>query len=463
MNASLEHVPFDPFLDAWIPTDAGILSPADALRRAHRITWPRDEWNWATFLLLHAMVQTEVVLYGRIPTDDEWVDLILSGELPAGLDTWFRRLSTLNAGHPFYQDPTVTSVAPVSAVFTDAPGESTQKKNVDVLYWRDDMPSSLSYAEALIATIATQIFGVGSGAGYYSGCRGSIPATLIVEPIDDAALLWERTLLNIMPQQQWNRTYETNRTFDFPWKSPTDIKLEVGPESTHPLEMLWQQPRRWHLLLDDQGRVSQVGRDPQGRSYFGWIHPMSRYRLGKESDVPFAEKTQAKLNYSHWAALTLASQTNRDFLPKNLTPFLTDVDLRGKSVRLRYVGWSKSDMEFSAWINTILPVYRVDPSDIIDIENAIVAVNEQKYRLANALKELSPSLGRVSDELFGQTEQEFFNRVRRSDPVERWVGWSEFVFQKAVAIFIVHSQRYEASHLDKVIKAQRKIGAVKKK
>ena len=119
---------FDIFRAAWIPTDLGILSPSDALLKAREIRWSRGDWNGATLLFLHAMLQTAVVLNDRCESEADWEDI--ANVSPASIDDWW---AGFEAGDLPYQCKTAKDEVAVCAIMIGAPGDNTIEKTSDVL------------------------------------------------------------------------------------------------------------------------------------------------------------------------------------------------------------------------------------------------------------------------------------------------------------------------------------------
>ena len=400
----------DIFRDAWIPTDKGILSPADALSQATRAAWPRGDWNAATLMLLHAMVQTAVVINDRGPDSDTWLDFM---EVPPkNLNEWF---DGLDAGPMAWQCPTAKGDVPVAAILPETPGENALKKASDIMRWRQDAPTSLSIQEAQIAIISDNFWGIPGGRGHREGCRGRRPMTTMVEPATLDATLWERVWLNVFPKQWWDVRYRSGAPFTFPWlkQLPTG---EVTPGNAHSLEMLWQMPRRWRMDIDADDRVSTLVLQDGGRNYVGWEHPLSGFFLTAENRW-VVRKINPHIGFREWAAIA-AGLEEKARRPAVVVRYVEDRLWRGQPIRLRCFGWALGDADaVGAWVDLVVPFY-VD-IDHLQLEQAIATAEKVRSNLAGRLKGIAKHLANDAIRLYQSMEPEFYRRVAATD----WEGW----------------------------------------
>lgn len=412
----------DIFRDSWLPTDAGILSPIDALTKATRFAWARPDWNAASLLFLHAILQTAVVNNKSCGDRDEWFSLLNTP--PINLADW---LAGFDGGSAPYQCQKVDKKKPVASVLPETPGESTLDKVSDILTWHEQSIVAMTIPEAQIAIMSDQLWGVPGGRGYYEGCRGRRPLTIMVEPLAPNALLWQRVWLNVMPRDRWVDAYGDKPNFDFPWKQEIP-DVESTPENTHPLEMLWQTSRRWRMVIGDDDLVREMLTQGEGRQYKGWNHPLTPYFVtGKNEWVAF--KSSPHVGFNDWAGIAygLKDKTRR---PKALAEYIEDVHSGSLPIRLRCFGHSLGDADApGAWSENVVPFYcGVDHGAL---EAAIAQAEETRSRLAGFLKGVKPFLANRADQLYSLTEASFFERVTSNN----WDGWDQTLRKAANKVY----------------------------
>lgn len=396
--------------DAWILTDAGTLSPVQALIQAKRPTWPRGDWNAATLLFLYALMQTAVVVKNRCLNRSAWI-----GHLerpPADLLDW---IDGLDAGTLPWQCASAKDIYPVAAVLPETPGENALKKSSDILTWQQHAPTSLTYPQALIAIISDQLWGIPGGRGYREGCRGRSPMTTIVEPQDVDASLWQRIWLNVFPMDAWEARYPSRVAFDFPWKRPLTA-AEVTPANAHSLEMLWQTPRRWRISVNDDGEVTHVFQEGNGRNYTGWEFPLTGFFFASTKEW-VKMKMNPQIGFKEWAGIA-AGLNEKARVPAVVSRYLEDRLWRGRPIRLRCFGWALGDAAaVGAWVDTVVPFYH--DVDHAQLEEAISMAEKVRSNLAGHLKGIEKYLSGESVKLYQLLESDFYRRVAATD----WTGW----------------------------------------
>ena len=322
---------------AWIPTNRGTLTPSAVLREANALLWGRGDWDLATVCLLHACLQTAVVLNPeRCPDRDCWDDLLESP--PANLDEW---LDFDLGDHP-WECQNAEGIVPVAALIPESPGEHTIKKASDIGCWQQEVPTALTLAQATIALISDNLWGTRIGAGHRQGCRGEQPLTTLLEPVTPDASMWTRVWLNVLPADRWQERYGDGPCpFQWPWQRPLP-NAELTPLNSHPLEILWQMPRRWRLVIDGDGLIREVHRQNGGRNYTGWerLHPLTPY-FQKSDGSWVAAKIAAHAGFDDWAAITLSQRAKTQ--PAVVVHDFVAGAWRGNALRLRCCGWALGD------------------------------------------------------------------------------------------------------------------------
>lgn len=411
---------------AWLPTDRGTLTPVAALREARTVLWRRGDWDMATLCLLHACLQTAVVLRPeRCPDRDRWEALLESP--PADLDEWLE----LNLGDHPWECTSAEGLVPIATLIPESPGENTIKKASDIGRWQQEVPKALTVAEASIALISDNIWGTRIGAGYRQGCRGEQPLTTLLEPTLPGAPLWARVWLNVLPADRWRERYGAGPcAFAWPWARPLP-GTALTPLNTHPLEILWQMPRRWRLVIDDDGLIRQAHRQNGGRNYDGWerLHPLTPY-FQKADGSWVAAKVGPHTGFDDWAAIAL-NQRAKTEPAVVVSEFIANV-WRDEPLRLRCCGWALGDAGATgSWIDHVVPFYRKDAVQVDAIEAALSVAEKQRQRLGAVLKNARRGLQVQAGGLYPRLEAEFYRRLGMDD----WDGWEAAVRKAARSLF----------------------------
>jgi CRISPR system Cascade subunit CasA len=430
--------------NAWIPTNVGPRSPASALSQAHTVQWARGDWDSATQCLLVALLQTAVVLDPSLCRDeDQWKELLDAS--PTDLERWF---STIPLGTDPWQDPTCEGEVPVSALMPEMPGENALKKAADIAVWRIHAPGAITLPEATIALVSDSLWGTGIGAGFKLGARGGQPLTTFVEPADQNASLWRKCWMNVLPAKAWTKRFgRDNHKFVAPWTKPR-LNTPLTPRSSHSLTVLWQCPRRWRLIVDDDGMVRRVHRKSHGQDYEGWSHPWTPY-VAKEGGERFPARIKAHFGFSDWAGIALNARPLHE--PAAVVSQFIQHQWQGEQLRIRLFGWMTNNAEAAAWIENTVPfIVEANPAHVA---SALNETENARRRLYGALKRVDAK-GRLTpyvDRLYAVTETAFYTRVRSDD----WADWPQVLRQAAQEVFwkAVENLRLDAYDVGKAAHA----------
>jgi hypothetical protein len=392
---------------AWLPTDAGTLTPTEALSKANTLNWKRGDWEMASLCLLHAMVQTAIVLEsGRCPNRRAWESLRQAP--PVGIEGWF---DWPIGDHP-WECMTADGLVPVARLLPDSPGDNAIKKCSDIARWQQDVPVALTLPEATIALISDNLWGTRIGTGFYQGARGEQSLTTLVEPASRNASLWERVWLNALPADEWNKSNNTGcaEPFAFPWNQPLPGQ-PLTPDNTHGAGILWQMPRRWRIVQDADSLVRHVHRENKGRDYSGWekLHPLTPYFV-KADGTWTAAKVGAHTGFRDWAAIALSGRKNSR--PATVVGAYVQMAWQQEPLRLRCCGWALADAGApGGWVDHVVPFYLKGEDQADNIEAAVQDSELQRYRLSKALDEARRGLGRQASHLYVRAERKFYERV----------------------------------------------------
>lgn len=434
---------------SWIPTDVGTVTPLDALTRGKHISWGRGDWDMATLCFLHALVQTAILLDPkRCPTRDAWERFLRTP--PSDLDTWLNQ----DLGDAPWQCATAAGLTEISRLLPETPGDNTIKKSSDIARWAQDVPSALTPDQAHIALISDNLWGTRVGTGYYQGSRGEQALMTLIEPTSDAALMWHRVWLNVMPLNDWQSHVGSNEiAFEYPWKRPLG-KDPLTPDNTNLLELLWQMPRRWRLIYDDDGFIRTAHRENKGRDYSGWerLHPLTPY-FCKSDGTWTAAKIAPHAGFDDWAALTL-SRSNKSSPAAAVSAFL-ESGVSEESVRLRCCGWSLGGSgEAGAWVDNVLPLYRKTDEEIEQIEQAIEMTRKQQKGFMRAVEAAGVTTSGLSGRMFDVMEPAFYKHVKTGAWGEDHADWARELRKSARDQFwvVMDSHRIDIVQATKAFK-----------
>lgn len=409
---------------AWLPTNVGPQSPADALRRANSVRWARGDWDAATQCLLVSLLQTAVVLEPSLCRDDaQWQELLETP--PMNLEKWF---SQIPLGNQPWQDPTCEGEVPVSALIPEMPGENALRKAADIAVWHSNVTEAITLPEATIALVSDSLWGTGIGAGFKFGARGGQPLTTFVEPADASALLWRKCWMNVLPAKAWTKRFGgADHGFVAPWNTAITEK-PLTPQVSNSLTVLWQCPRRWRLIVDDDGLVRRVHRKAHGQDYEGWNHPWTPY-VAKQTGERFPARIRAHFGFSDWAGIALNARPMHE--PAAVVSQFIQQQWRGEQLRIRLFGWMTNNAEAGAWIENTVPfIVDANPEHVA---SALNEAEDMRRRLYGALKraEEKERLVPYADRLYSVTEADFYRRVRSDD----WADWPRVLRESARTVF----------------------------
>ena len=212
------------------------------------IDWPRPDLRIATLELLIGLLATAFPPGGR----DDWLRKWHQPPTPdqlAGAFSRFTHAFELDGDGPrFLQDreDLDSGAEPVQRLLIEAPGDSTIKKNTDLMVHRDGV-TALGRPAAAIALHAFQSWAPAGGAGNRTGLRGGGPLVTLVVPGDTPAL-WHLLWANVPVREDPLKREDFPRVF--PWLTQTPGSKDghvVTPENAHPLQCWWGMPRRIRL------------------------------------------------------------------------------------------------------------------------------------------------------------------------------------------------------------------------
>ena len=321
--------------DPWIPvrrqhSGRTAISPAQLAEGwdtdpITAIDWPRADFRIATLELLAGLLAT------CCPPEDHrawlgrWRAPPAPDALAAALALYAHAFELDGDGPRFMQDreDLVSGAEPVERLLIEAPGDSTVRKNTDLLVHRGQA-SALGRSAAAIALYTFQSWAPAGGAGNRTGLRGGGPLTTLVLPGAQPSL-WHLVWANV-PAGLPPDAADLPRIF--PWLVPTVTSNNariVTPDTAHPLQAWWGMPRRIRLDFvpadppapcglsgaSDSVQVPSWRQRPQGANYLGWgdVHPLTpRYRVKPNTEILPLHPQPGGIGYRNWLGLVVAER-----------------------------------------------------------------------------------------------------------------------------------------------------------
>lgn len=402
--------------DPWIPvhrTDGWDVIRPDQIAEPEVLfpDWPRADLNLACLELLIGLVYL-----ANPPRDaDDWnTRQPDSRALRDALAPLAPAFDLLGEGPRFLQDfnPINGSLNPPDMLFIDSAGESTAKKNADLMVKRARY-RRLDPALAAIALYTLQAFAPAGGAGNRTSMRGGGPMVTLVRP--DAPGLWPLVWANV-PDGVALGAHELD---ELPWMRPTETSQKKGqvtviPEGElFPPEVFFGQPRRLRLV-GEGGQITGLIQAPWGINYEGWVHPLSPYYHVKNEVLPKHPKP-GTFGYRNWRGIVLLNDgADR---AQCLETFLKRSD--SAPCRLLVGGWAMSNMSPLDFIWSEAPVFPLDPQGE-DLAGRLVEAAEQAgYSLASGVRQgrgeddlTTGAAARAREMFFAVTQAPFEARLR---------------------------------------------------
>ncbi len=292
------------------------------------LDWPRADFRIATLELLIGLLATVCPPNSACAWRDWWREPPHADELASAFAAYAHAFNLDGPGPRFLQDleDLVSGAEPIERLLIEAPGDSTVRKNTDLLVRRGQV-ASLGRPAAAIALYTFQAWAPAGGAGNRTGLRGGGPMTTLVLPGAQRSL-WHTLWANV-PVGDPPRPEELPRVF--PWLAPTPTPgRSVTPDDVHRLQCWWGMPRRIRLDLTpreparpcgltgvpDTIHVATWRQRPQGANYAGWgdIHPLTpRYRVKPGSEILPLHPQPGGIGYRNWLGLVVSDAAGLRF------------------------------------------------------------------------------------------------------------------------------------------------------
>lgn len=420
------------------------------------LDWPRADFRIATLEMLVGLLATACPPRDANAWLDWWDMPPDAADLAAAFAPLAYAFELDGDGPRFMQDreDLVSAAEPVERLLIDAPGDSTVKKNTDLLVRRGQV-AGMGRPAAAIALYTFQSWAPAGGAGNRTGLRGGGPLTTFVLPGAQPSL-WHMLWANV-PIGQPPDPADLPRIF--PWLAPTltsGTGRTVVPGISHPLQAWWGMPRRIRLDfvacdppqpcgltgVPDSVQVPSWRQRPQGANYEGWgdMHPLTpRYRVKPGAEILAVHPQPGGIGYRHWLGLVVSDEKAG---PLRIPAAAVSTwragragDAWGRDQRARHVedrllaaGYDMDNMKARGFVESELPMPAIaDPT-------ARARADELARNLVRAADLVAGLLRRaVRDALFGagatvKLDWEMLSAVRE----QLWDG-TEAAFHDALA------------------------------
>lgn len=430
------------------------------------LDWPRMDLNIACLEFLVGL------LYLADPPEntDEWLERRAPNpeRLRKRLDFFTPAFNLLGDGPRFLQDLEPLDGKPNAPdmLFIDSAGDSTAKKNADLMVWRDRYPT-LSLPLAAMALYAFQAFAPSGGAGNRTSMRGGGPQTTLVNPGNG---LWNIIWANV-PCGEAATSVEV-----LPWMKKTVVSTkgdQVWSQDRHLVEAFFGMPRRLRLVASD-GVVTGVVQRPHGNNYAGWEHhltPYYRMKLGAEL-LP-RHPSAGTFCYRHWLGVVMLdekqekqglrqrAQTLRDWWSRSR-------DLQEPQATVIVAGWAMSNMQPLDYSYAIAPFIRLNEAAASIPPKLVEAANQFALTLRQALRPVlsdGQALESVRELFFIQSQTHFevcLRSLQQGIASSEVCGqWRDTIQRLALALFDTHAlsglHEREAKKIQDIVTARKNL------
>ncbi len=395
----------------------------------------RPDFQGAGYQFLIGLLQTTFSPYDH----EEWFEYWDNGILQSELNKAFSQVQTamqFGATKPaFMQDfnKLNTNYLPISGLLVEGPGENALKKNTDHFIKRDFVKAICPHCAA-IALFTLQTNAPSGGQGHRVSLRGGGPITTLLMPeLNQAAPLWKKLWLNVMPLSDDEKPTHYDETV-FPWLNKTITSeppknLSVFPEQANYCQAFWGMPRRIELDFNHvkQGECDLCGETSTqlithyqtknyGIQYQNWRHPLTPYRVDIKTGALLAIKGQpGGLIYRDWLGMV----TNYENVVAAKIIFVNDERrLKGKDkCRLWCFGYDFDNMKARCWYEHTFPVIPALNEPDNDLENlislALELSKETLLILRKAMETINKQSNVVNHAFWKDTEPYFYQLVNQ--------------------------------------------------
>lgn len=428
LNLNLINDPWIPVIRAGGPVviRPDQIADADVLR----LDWPRADLNLAGMEFLIGLVYLAHPCVNRAtPPDADTLRRALAPLAPA--------FNLLGDGPRFLQDREELdgSLNPPDMLFIDSAGDSTAKKNADLMVRRRRY-QGLDLPLAAMALFTMQAFAPSGGAGNRTSMRGGGPMVTLVRPEADG--LWPLIWANVphgtpLPATDLHRLPWMRKTVSSKPKGVVMVPDE-GSQSSPAPEVFFGQPRRLRLLAED-GLVTGVIQQAHGNNYEQWRHPLSPYYTDNNGMALPVHPKPGAFGYRNWRGVLLASE--KGMKPQALTTYLKD--MKAAKCSLIVAGWAMDNMKPLDFIWSQQPVFTLSDDAEFAATDMVEAAEAANYALKVCVSEGADDNRALaaSEEFFNVTQAPFEAHLARmaGDGGIRHEDWLRELRKAALAAF----------------------------
>lgn len=397
---------------AWLPIDSGRRIAATQIGEArwHDLCTSRPDFRGALYQLLIGLLQTAYAPRDVREWRERWSGPPAVAELQAAFAPYLDAFLLQSDGPAFMQDlelPADANQLPVLDLLIDAGSDSNRFFNRPAADHGMCLPC---FAQALLTL---QLNAPAGGRGVRTSLRGGGPLTTLLLPADDAATLWQKLWLNVLPSDALAHPPVERIGDVLPWIVPTrtsdgsgaveaqpQLEPTRGPHHVHPLQAYWSMPRRIRLdaetvdvgvcsLCGAQGveRIRHYRTRHGGTNYTGnWQHPLTPYTLDPNGQTPpnSVKGRQAAQGYRNWLGLVLGSSDHRPDAARVVGHF--NARVKQPAVRLWCFGYDVDKMKALCWYDSTLPVHNIEPGALRAFTSRVKQILDHANEAASALR-----------------------------------------------------------------------------
>lgn len=419
----------------------------------------RPDFNGALAQMMIGLLQTTT----PVNDEDDWEVVLDTPPSAEELKKWFAPVAEAfvldGDGARFMQDFSLdiccvdpSKLKPISLLFIEAPGVSTQKDNKDHFVKRGLINGLCPHCTAT-ALFTLQTNAPEGGAGNYTSLRGGGPLTTLVVATPSRSL-WQDLWLNVKPQRAFLRqggdVQKSAKHFTFPWLADISQIQPSGrdtqPLQVHPHHVFWAMPRRIRVDFENvqSGHCDVCKREstqlqhryvakPQGLNYKGvWRHPFSPYYEAKEGWRPVHPQPNG-FSYKYWLAWVFGiQQEGKAVQAASIVDYFLQERKQYQAsgqFRLWVFGYDMDSMTTRCWYETTLPLYvladakRITQTQFQNLiasrveasEQAVIylnqAVKEAWFPKRNGKVDMRGDLSFVDKAFWDGTEADFYQQL----------------------------------------------------
>lgn len=466
-------MPLNLLTDPWLPvvrakTGAVLIRPAEIVSALAddpvlNPNWPRADLNIATYEFLIGLIFAAMPAESKRGWLQRWEKPPTNAELDAALAPFAAAFNLDGEGPRFLQDidDLPGDPNPCDALFIDSAGDSTRKKNADLMVKRDRY-QVLSRPAAAMALYTLQAMAPAGGAGNRTSMRGGGPLITLVRPPSASGFsqpnLWQTIWANT-PLQDEDEALTEKPERAFPWlkKTRTSEKDSTYPEHGHPVQQFFGMPRRIRLVFErnsnrrtcdltdmvDDVIVTGFVQRPWGVNYAGWEHPLTPYYRTKPGEPPLPRHPSVgRFGYRQWIDVAIGKGDGLRMPAAAVEAYIRDraVNIQGPDnlniPRLLVAGWAMDNMKPLDFIEDEQQLHiAATPARGREIDNlarqmaeaADVAVRDTVWNVRRALfseqatvDAEKTALDAIRESFYDATEDDFHEILARAaapDPV----------------------------------------------